>query len=105
MSKKIKNSVIHSTIHKSTVNIIRDEADIKPHKITYYCENRDLDFDESGKLITFEDTPIYVLSYDKKPRIQAIATTSDDLMPDEKHLTINRDYEYKRLGILSLFLL
>nr|WP_287559176.1 hypothetical protein [Roseburia sp.] len=97
--------MIHSTIHKSTVNIIRDEADIKPHKITYYCENRDLDFDESGKLITFEDTPIYVLSYDKKPRIQAIATTSDDLMPDEKHLTINRDYEYKRLGILSLFLL
>ena len=30
-----------STIHKSTVNTILDEADIKPHKITYYCENRD----------------------------------------------------------------
>ena len=94
--------MIHSAIHKSTVNIILDEADIKPHKITYYCENRDHDFDESGKLITFEDnTYTHVLSYDKKPGIQAIATTSDDLMPDEKHLTINRDYEYKRLGILS----
>lgn len=34
-----------STIHKSTVNTILDEADIKPHKITYYCENRDPDFD------------------------------------------------------------
>ena len=109
-----------STIHKSTVNTILDEADIKPHKITYYCENSDPDFDskmhnvllvykqlemqfdESGKLIISEDTPIHVLSYDEKPGIQAIATTSDDLMPDEKHSTINRDYEYKRLGTLSL---
>ena len=109
-----------STIHKSTVNTILDKADIKPHKITYYCENRDPDFDskmhnvllvykqlemqfdESGKLIISEDTPIHVLSYDEKPGIQAIATTSDDLMPDEKHPTINRDYEYKRLGTLSL---
>lgn len=109
-----------STIHKSTVNTILDEADIKPHKITYYCENRDPDFDskmhnvllvykqlemqfdESGKLIISEDTPIHVLSYDEKPGIQAIATTSDDLMPGEKHSTINRDYEYKRLGTLSL---
>lgn len=109
-----------STIHKSTVNTILDEADINPHKITYYCENRDPDFDskmhnvllvykqlemqfdESGKLIISEDTPIHVLSYDEKPGIQAVATTSDDLMPDEKHSTINRDYEYKRLGTLSL---
>ena len=109
-----------STIHKSTVNTILAEADIKPHKITYYCENRDPDFDskmhnvllvykqlemqfdESGKLIVSDDTPVPVLSYDEKPGIQAIATTSDDLMPDEKHSTIHRDYEYKRLGTLSL---
>lgn len=109
-----------STIHKSTVHKILDEADIKPHKITYYCENRDpnfdskmhnvllvykqleMQFDESEKLIISEDTPIHVLSYDEKPGIQAIATTSDDLMPNEKHPTINRDYEYKRLGTLSL---
>lgn len=109
-----------STIHKSTVNTILNEADIKPHKITYYCENRDPDFDskmhnvllvykqlemqfdESGKLIVSDATPVHVLSYDEKPGIQAIATTSDDLMPDEKHPTISRDYEYKRLGTLSL---
>ena len=109
-----------STIHKSTVNTILAEADIKPHKITYYCENRDpyfdskmhnvllvykqleMQFDESGKLIVSDDTPVPVLSYDEKPGIQAIATTSDDLMPDEKHSTISRDYEYKRLGALSL---
>ena len=109
-----------STIHKSTVNTILDEADIKPHKITYYCENRDPDFDskmhnvllvykqlemqfdESGEFIVSDDSPVHVLSYDEKPGIQAIATTSDDLMPDERHPTISRDYEYKRLGTLSL---
>ena len=30
----------------------------------------------------------------KKPGIQAIASTSDDLRPDEAHSTISRDYEY-----------
>lgn len=45
---------------------------------------------------------IHVLSYDEKPGIQAIATTSEDLRPDGKHSTINRDYEYKRLGTVSL---
>ena len=109
-----------STIHKSTVNTILADADIKPHKITYYCENRDPDFDskmhnvllvykqlemqfdESGNLIASDTTPIHVLSYDEKPGIQAIATASEDLMPDENHPTISRDYEYKRLGTLSL---
>ena len=111
-----------STIHKSTVNTILKEADIKPHKITYYCENRDpdvdakmhnvllvykqlsLQFDEDGTLIPFadDDQIVHVLSYDEKPGIQAIATASDDLRPDEYHSTISRDYEYKRLGTVSL---
>ena len=111
-----------STIHKSTVNTILEEADIKPHKITYYCENRDPDFDskmhnvllvykqlsfqfdENGCFIPFEEDgqTVHVLSYDEKPGIQAIATTSDDLRTDKDHSTISRDYEYKRLGTVSL---
>ena len=109
-----------STIHKSTVYTILSEADIKPHKITYYCENRDPDFDskmhnvllvykqlqmqfdESGNLIPFEGMPVHELSYDEKPGLQAIATTSEDLRPDENHPTISRDYEYRRLGTVSL---
>ena len=109
-----------STIHKSTVYTILSEADIKPHKITYYCENRDPDFDskmhnvllvykqlqmqfdESGNLIPFGGMPVHVLSYDEKPGLQAIATTSEDLRPDENHPTISRDYEYRRLGTVSL---
>ena len=109
-----------STIHKTTVNSILAEAEIKPHKITYYCQNRDPDFDskmhnvllvykqlemqfdEDGELLSFGEEPIHVLSYDEKPGIQAIATTSDDLRPGKGHKTVQRDYEYKRLGTLSL---
>ena len=111
-----------STIHKSTVHTILDDAEIKPFRIRYYCENRDPDFDdkmhnvllvykqlsmqfdEDGNFIPWEDDKetVHVLSYDEKPGIQAIATTSEDLLPDGKHSTINRDYEYRRLGTLSL---
>ena len=111
-----------STISQSKVRTILKEADIKPNKITYYCENRDpdfdekrhnvllvykqlsLQFDENGQLIPFseDDQVVHVLSYDEKPGIQAIANTSEDLMPDDNHKTISRDYEYKRLGTISL---
>ncbi len=111
-----------STISQSKVRTILEEADIKLNKITYYCENRDPDFDqkmhnvllvykqlsmqfdENGKLLPFDDDNqiVHVLSYDEKPGIQATANTSDDLLPDENHKTISRDYEYKRLGTVSL---
>lgn len=110
-----------STIHKTTVNTILDEADIKPHKITYYCENREpdfdakmhnvllvykqlsLQFDANGNLLPFDDGQVvHILPYDEKPGLQAIATTSEDLRPNKSHKTINRDHEYKRLGTVSL---
>lgn len=46
---------------------------------------------------------MYVLSYDEKSGVQAAATMSEDLGPDEFHSTVSWDYEYKRLGTLSLF--
>lgn len=112
-----------STISQSKVRAILEEAEIKPNKITYYCENRDPDFDqkmhnvllvykqlsiqfdENGRLLPFDEDNqvVHVLSYDEKPGIQAIANTSKDLCPDESHKTFSRDYEYKRLGTLSLF--
>lgn len=111
-----------STISQSKVRVILNEADIKPNKITYYCENRDpefdqkmhnvllvykqlsMQFDEEGNLLPFNDNGevVHVLSYDEKPGIQAIATISEDLRPDKKHPTVSRDYEYKRLGTISL---
>lgn len=111
-----------STISQSKVRTILEEAEIKPNKITYYCENRDPDFeqkmhnvllvykqlsfqfDENGQLLPFseDEQTVHVLSYDEKPGIQAVANTTEDLLPDENHKTISRDYEYKRLGTVSL---
>ncbi|WP_252714402.1 helix-turn-helix domain-containing protein [Treponema phagedenis] len=96
-----------ATIHKTTVFKILTEADIKPYKIEYYCENRDPDcdrkmhnvllvykqlelyFEENKPLQTEEGKNIHVVSYDEKPGIQAIATTSDDLPADETHQCIS----------------
>lgn len=110
-----------STITESGVYRILDKANIKPFRIQYYCEKRDpdfddkmhnvllvckqlsLQFDEDGRLIPFDDGAMtHILSYGEKPGIQAIANTSDDLMPAETNGVIKRDYEYKRLGTVSL---
>ena len=62
-----------------------------------------LQFDEDGRLMPFGDGAVtYILSYDEKPRIQGVANTSDDLMPTETTGVIKQDYEYKRLGTVSL---
>ena len=110
-----------STITESGVYKILAKANIKPFRIQYYCEKRDPDFDDKmhnvllvyrqlslqfdgdGRLLPFDDGAMtHILSYDEKPGIQAIANTSDDLMPTEKNGVIKRDYEYKRLGTVSL---
>jgi transposase len=108
-------------VHKSTVHRILDEAEVKPFRIRYYCERRDpefegkmhnvllvykqlsMQFDEDGNLVPQDGGEVvHVLSYDEKPGIQAVATTSDDLMPDAGHGARMRDYEYRRRGTLSL---
>jgi len=109
-----------STISRSSIKNILDSAEIKPHKIRYYCEKRDpdfdkkmhdvlvvykqveLQFDEEGQLLPFEDIKINTLSYDEKPGIQAIANTTEDRMPTITNGYRQRDHEYVRLGTLSL---
>ena len=110
-----------TTITKPKVQKILNQSEIKPFKIKYYCEKRDPDFetkmhdvlvvykqvemqfDENGDIIVSTDSPmIHTISCDEKPGIQAIATTSDDLRPTEGNSCVYRDYEYKRLGTLSL---
>lgn len=110
-----------STITKTSIKNILDAAEIKPFRIQYYCENRDpefeakmhqvllvykqieLLFDENGELyIPAGEQDVHTVSYDEKPGIQAIATTSTDLKPNKENGTIKRDYEYKRLGTISL---
>jgi transposase len=102
------------SIVPSTVNTILNDAAIKPHKIRYYLEKRDPDFDRKmdDVLVVYkqiemqfesnDETGIITISYDEKPGIQAIGNTSDDLSPTLKHGFVGRDSEYKRLGTVSL---
>ena len=104
---------------KSTVWRILDDSDIKPHKIRYYLEKRDPEFDRKMQevLMVYRDVsiyregavhdarphPVYAVSVDEKPGIQAIGLTAPDLSPVVgKASTFSRDYEYVRRGTVSL---
>ena len=110
-----------TTITKPMIQKILKRSEIRPFKIKYYCEKRDPDFetkmhdvlvvykqvemqfDENGNIIVPTDSPmIHTVSCDEKPGIQAIATTCEDLRPTAGNGCVCRDYEYKRLGTLSL---
>jgi len=106
---------------KSTVWRILDDIDIKPHKIRYYLEKRDPEFERKMQevLMVYRDVglyapgaggvhdarpePIYTVSVDEKPGVQAISVTAPDLPPvPGKASTVSRDYEYVRHGTLSI---
>jgi len=104
---------------KSTVWRILDENDLKPHKIRYYLEKRDPDFDRKMQevLMVYRDValyaegavhdgrpnPIYTVSVDEKPGVQAIGLTAPDLPPvPGKAPNVGRDYEYVRHGTVSI---
>ena len=104
---------------KSTVWRILDDNDIKPHKIRYYLEKRDPEFDRKMQevLMVYRDVslytegavhdarpnPIYTVSVDEKPGVQAIGLTAPDLPPvSGKAASIGRDYEYVRHGTVSI---
>ena len=103
---------------KATIQRILDEHPICPHKIAYYLERRDPDFEQKMadilcvyKEINLQneaaapgDIPsIITVSVDEKPGVQAIKNIAPDIMPDPgKQSRVMRDYEYKRLGTLSI---
>ena len=102
------------TITRGTVSKILQKSGVRPHKITYYIERRDPDFDtkmahvlhvyKEVELIQQNDEspPVAYLSYDEKPGIQAIENIAPDLppIPGEFPCTA-RDSEYKRHGTVS----
>ena len=110
----------HSSLLKlgrGTVSKILTANQVQPHKIQYYLERRDPEFDAKmvQVLHVYKEVEIWrekgvappdlvaVLSYDEKPGIQAIENTALDLLPiPGKHATISRDHEYIRHGTLSL---
>ena len=114
---------------QGTVCKILGNEEIKPHKVRYYLENRDAEFErkmaevlcvyrevavlkkaraksktgKSNKAASNKAKSVAIVSCDEKPGIQAIATTTPDLPPEPGiHPTFARDHEYKRHGTLSL---
>ncbi len=103
---------------KATIWRILNAGAIKPHKIQYYLERRDAQFEEKmrevlmvyrevalqNEAIPPEETPsVVTVSVDEKPGVQAIENTAPDLPPvPGKHATWSRDHEYKRHGTLSI---
>jgi transposase len=105
---------------QGTVCKILDAQAVKPHKVRYYLERRDPEFEPKMAEVlcvyrevavlkqaaaTTEDAPakVAIVSYDEKPGVQAIGTTAPDLPPQPGvHQTFARDHEYQRHGTLSL---
>jgi transposase len=110
-----KGHLTLTTLAKSKLWKILNDTEIKPHKVKYYLEKRDPEFElkmaqilivykEINTLLeTGGDTDSVTISYDEKPGIQAIENTAPDLNPQPYlYKSIGRDYEYKRHGTVSL---
>jgi len=109
-----------ASLVQGTVCKILGQEEIKPHKVRYYLERRDAEFEQKMAEVLYvyrevqvlkkaaakskkPSRPTAIVSYDEKPGIQAIATTAPDLPPvPGVHATFARDHEYKRHGTLSL---
>src|SRR5213079_3207433 len=104
---------------KATVHRILANQALRPHKVTYYLERRELDFLAKMKdvLLVYQEVAlqneaglrggaaplVITVSVDEKPGVQAIGNTAPDLPPvPGKHPRVARDHEYRRLGTCSI---
>ena len=106
-----------STVAPGTVSKILSAQPLRPHKVKYFLERRDPEFDakmaqvlhvykevrmlrEDGKT----DGPLRAyVSYDEKPGIQAVGGTAPDRPPKPgAHAEVGRDHEYVRHGTVTL---
>ena len=107
-------------LSRSKLHKILRQGELRPHKIRYYVERRDPAFEARMAIVlhVYKEVEIVneyrrsepgqlpgmvTISYDEKPGIQALAVTTPDRPPVvgqyPSHL---RDYEYERLGTVSL---
>jgi len=109
--QKLSRSKLHKILRK---------GELRPHKVRYYVERRDPGFEAkmANVLHVYKEVEIInegllrgavrelgmvTISYDEKPGIQALAVTTPDRPPVVgQHPSLLRDYEYKRLGTVSL---
>src|ERR1700745_46108 len=113
------HACLANLVQGTVCKILGQEA-IKPHKVRYYLENRDAEFERkmADVLCVYRQVqvlkkasakgkrrgkPVTIVSCDEKPGIQALATTAPGLTTKPGgHDTLARDHEYKRHGTLSL---
>ena len=107
-------------LSRSKLHRILTQGELRPHKVRYYVERRDPEFArkmaevlhvykeveilKEGMLrgVVCEPTTV-TISYDEKPGIQALAPTSPDRPPAPgRYPSHLRDYEYRRVGTVSL---
>jgi len=107
-------------LSRSKLHHILKTAELRPHKVRYYVEKRDPEFEPKmanvlhvykeveisnhgliqGRL---KELPLVTLSYDEKPGIQVLANVSPEKPPvPSQQASLLRDYEYVRHGTLSL---
>ncbi len=104
-------------ISPGTVSKILKAQNLHPHRVRYYCERRDPNFEPKMVQVLHvyqqveldfanpeaADPAIVRVSYDEK--IQAIGPTTPDRPPvPGEHPTWSRDYEYVRHGTVSSLL-
>ena len=106
-------------VQKGEVHKILASHAVQPHKVRYYLEKRDPDFDAKRAYLlnVYQEVDVQqrqlaagdtaknwvVLSVDEKPGVQALANTAPDRSPvPGRHQSHARDHEYVRLGTLSL---
>jgi transposase len=106
-------------LSRSKLHRILRQGELRPHKIRYYVEKRDPTFETkmAPVLHVYKEVQIVneylggevgrlgtvTISYDEKPGIQALAVTTPDRPPVAgQHRSHLRDYEYERLGTVSL---
>ena len=102
---------------QGTVCKILGQEEVKPHKVRYYLERRDAEFEQKmaeilcvyrevrilKRAAAKRQKPVVIVSYDEKPGIQAVGNTAPDLPPKPGvYPTFARDHEYKRHGTLTL---
>lgn len=103
---------------KATMHRILAEHPVRPHKLTYYLERRDPDFDRKMRevLLVYQNVSLvnaagglepqggcHTVCVDEKPGVQALARTAPDLAPvPGQYAATGRDYEYRRLGTASI---
>jgi len=105
---------------QGTLCKILNQEEVKPHKMRYYLEKRDPDFDEKmanvldlyrevaelkaqSALAEGEPPAVAIISFDEKPGIQAIGFTAPDLPPIPGQCpAFAREFEYERLGTVAL---